>query len=351
MKRHLEEIVQRSVVVAPHRPSLIPAAKATISLAVPLILLAGLGRLDWAMYAAFGAFCAVFGRFDAYAPRFWQQLSAGIVQLAAMLLGTYFSLIEAPFPVRVLVLAFIGFGANYVSHAARWMPPGPVFAVFAGGACLGIPATSQSFTGVLLAGGGTMAFSMLLMLGLSMRKANLLHTLRTGYAWSPSPRAMAQSLQMGTGVLLAGIAGHLLSDGHWYWASLGAIAAVTGADAYARVARGLQRCAGTCIGVALTAIVFAFDSPVWVILAAALASQFVIELVILRNYAVGMVFMTVTALLMVHLVSPEPAASLLIDRISMTALGALVGAVQSIAISLLVARRHQGRTPGATSAR
>lgn len=116
---------------------------------------------------------------------------------------------------------------------------------------------------------------------------------------------------------------------------------VTGADTYARVARGLQRCVGTCVGVALTALVFAFDSPVWAILAVALASQFTIELVILRNYAVGMVFMTVTALLMVHMVSPEPASSLLIDRISMTVLGAGVGAMQSIAVSLFMARRRR----------
>ncbi|WP_417366942.1 FUSC family protein [Glutamicibacter arilaitensis] len=341
MKRHLKEIVQRSVVMAPRRPSLIPAAKATISLAVPLVLLASFGRLDWAMYAAFGAFCAVFGRFDAYAPRFFQQLSAGAVQIAAMLLGTYFSMIDAPFLVRALVLAFIGFGANYVSHAARWMPPGPIFAVFAGGACLSIPASMQNFTGVLLAGGGTMVFSVLLMLGLSMRRANLLHTLGTGRTWLPSKRGTAESIRMGSGVLLAGIVAYLVGDGHWYWASLGAIAAVTGADAYARVARGLQRCVGTCIGVALTAVVFAFDSPVWVILAAALASQFIIELVILRNYAVGMVFMTVTALLMVHMVSPEPASSLLIDRISMTVLGAGVGAVQSIVVSVFLARRNR----------
>jgi uncharacterized membrane protein YccC len=88
-------------------------------------------------------------------------------------------------------------------------------------------------------------------------------------------------------------------------------------------------------------LVFAFDSPVWAILAVALASQFTIELVILRNYAVGMVFMTVTALLMVHMVSPEPVSSLLIDRISMTVLGAGVGAVQSIVISLFMARRRR----------
>lgn len=339
MKKHLKEVLQRSVIVAPRRPSLIPAFKATFALAVPLILVASFGRLDWAMYAAFGAFCSVFGRFDAYAPRFWQQLTAGLVQVISMLLGTFFSMIEAPFAVRVLVLAFIGFGSNYVSHAARWMPPGPIFAVFAGGACLSIPATADSFTGVLLVGGGTMVFSVLFMLGLSLRRANLLHTLSRGFTWSPAPHALSESARMALGVLLAGVIAYLVGDGHWYWASLGAIAGVTGADAYARVARGLQRCIGTCLGVAITAAIFAFDPPVWAILAAALVSQFIIEMVILRNYAVGMVFMTISALLMVNMVSPEPASSLLVDRISMTVLGAGLGALLSIFFGVLAARR------------
>lgn len=341
MKQHIKEVLQRSVVVAPRRPSAIPAAKAAFCLAVPLILVAVAGRLDWAMYAAFGAFCSVFGRFDAYAPRFWQQLTVGVVQIASMLAGTWFSLIDAPFWVRALVLAFIGFGANQVSHAARWMPPGPVFAVFAGGACLSIPATAQSFLGVLLVGGGTVVFSLLVMLGLSLRRSNLLHTLSAGCSWAPPPRALRESAQMALGIFLAGSVAYLVSGNHWYWASLGAIAAVTGAGAHARVARGLQRVAGTCVGVLLTAAIFAFDPPVWAILAAAIIGQICIELVILRNYAVGMVFMTVTALLMVHMVSPEPGAVLLADRVSMTALGALVGALQSIGLALAAGRRRQ----------
>lgn len=340
MKRHVKEVLTRSVVVAPRRPSVIPAAKAAIALGIPLILVSATGHLDWAMYAAFGAFCAVFGRFDAYAPRFWQQLSVGLVQLVAMLLGTFFSLIHAPFIICALVLAVIGFGANYVSHAARWMPPGPIFAVFAGGACISIPATTHSFVGVLLVGGGTMIFSMLFMLGLSLRRSHLFHTLRAGYSWTPSSRALRESAQMGLGVLLAGIAAELLNGGHWYWASLGAIAAVTGIDAYARVARGLQRSVGTCVGVVLTAAVLVFEPPTWVLLAVAIIGQLCIELVILRNYAIGMVFMTVTALLMVHMVSPEPASSLLIDRVAMTALGAAVGAAQSIIIGIIASRRQ-----------
>lgn len=340
MKRHVTEVLQRSIVVGPARPSAIPAAKAAFCLAVPLILVAMLGRLDWAMYAAFGAFGSVFGRYDAYAPRFFQQLTVGIVQVAAMLLGTFFSMIDAPFLVRVLVLAFIGFGSNYVSCAARWMPPGPVFAVFAGGACITIPATAQTFAGVLLVGGGAMVFSVLFMLGLSARRANLLRTLSAGFTWAPKPQALAESAQMGLAVLLAGIVAQLGGGGHWYWASLGAISAVTGIGVYSKVARGLQRCLGTCFGVLLTAAIFAFEPPLWAILAAAIAAQVCIELVILRNYAVGMVFMTITALLMVHMVSPEPASSLLVDRIAMTVLGAGVGAVQSIAFGLLARCRH-----------
>lgn len=82
-----------------------------------------------------------------------------------------------------------------------------------------------------------------------------------------------------------------------------------------------------------------FEPPIWLVLLVAIASQFCIEMVILRHYAVGMIFMTVTALLMVHLGSDEPVASLLADRLFMTVLGAALGAVQSIVIGLLVKRR------------
>lgn len=339
MRHHVKEVFTRSIVVAPRRPSAIPAAKAAFAIAVPLVLVMVTGHLEWSMYAAFGAFCAVFGRYDAYAPRFWQQLSVGLVQLTAMLVGTFFSMIHAPFVVCALVLAIIGFGANYVSHAARWLPPGPIFAVFAGGACISIPATTNSFIGVLLVGGGTTIFSLLFMIGLSLRRANLWHTLGAGYSWTPSARALRDSAQMGLGIFLAAVVAYLVGGGHWYWASLGAIAAVSGIDAYSKVARGLQRSVGTCVGVLLTAGVLIFEPPVWVLLIVAIMGQICIELVILRNYAIGMVFMTLTALLMVHIVSPEPASSLLLDRVAMTALGAGVGAVQSIVFGVIASRR------------
>jgi len=341
VKRHVKEVFSRSIVVAPHEPSAIPAAKAAFALAVPLVLVTVTGHAQWSMYAAFGAFCAVFGRYDSYAPRFWQQLSVGVVQLSAMVLGTFFSMIHAPFYVCAVVLAVIGFGANYVSHAARWLPPGPIFAVFAGGACISVPATASSFVGVLLVGGGTIIFSLLFMLGLSLRRANLWHTLGAGYSWTPSPRALRDSAQMGLGIFLAAVIAHLLGGGHWYWASLGAIAAVSGIDAYSKVARGLQRSVGTCVGVLLTATVLIFEPPVWAILVVAIVGQICIELVILRNYAIGMVFMTVTALLMVHMVSPEPASSLLLDRVAMTALGAGIGAVQSILFGIFAGRERK----------
>ncbi|PRB70435.1 FUSC family protein [Arthrobacter sp. MYb213] len=339
MKQHLKAVWEHSITVGPARPSLVPATKAAFCVAVPLTLLAVTGRLDWAMYAAFGAFCSVFGRYDTDAVRFWQQLSSGLVQIAAMALGTFFSMIESPFVVRILVLAAIAFGANFVSCAVRWLPPGPVFAVFAGGACISVPATADNFVGVLMVGVGTVIFSVLFMLGLSLRRSNLLHTLGNGFSWNPNPRAYTESTQMALAVFIAGAVAYTFGGNHWYWASLGAIAAVIGLNTYARVSRAIQRCVGTCVGVLLTGVIVMFDPPIWLILLVAVASQFCIEMVILRHYAVGMIFMTVTALLMVHLGSAEPMSSLLVDRLSMTVLGAALGALQSIAIGLLVNRR------------
>lgn len=339
MIAHAQQIWKHSVAVAPRMPALRPAARATFCLAVPLLILASLGRMDWAMYAGFGAFFAVFGRYDNYAVRFWQQLSCGAVQVASMLLGTLFSFLQTPFIVDALVLAVIAFGSNLVSRGVRWLPPGPIFAVFAGGACLSVPASGESFIGVLLVGAGTALFSLLVMLGLSARRGRLAAALKAEPTWAPTEKSVHESVRMGIAVLLAGVVAYLLGGDHWYWASLGAISGVMGATVHSRVARALQRCVGTCIGVLLTWAVFVFEPNLWVLLAVALVGQFCIEVVILRNYAVGMVFMTMVALLMVHLASPEDPMVLLVDRVTMTVLGAATGAALSVAIGIVVGQQ------------
>ncbi|MDR2255058.1 MAG: FUSC family protein [Arthrobacter sp.] len=345
MSGHVSAVWRHTVSLGPALPSVSAAVRASVAVAVPLALLFAAGRLDWALYAGFGAFAAVYGRYDGDARRLWLQASAGATILTAMLLGTAASAGQFPVAAKVLVVAVVAWGANLLSSGLRWAPPGPIFSVFAAGACLSVPATAATFAAVLAVGGGTVLWCLLLALAIGVARrggVQAAEVLAAARLWEPLPHAPGRSLLMGVAALAAGLGAQLVLGGHWYWASLAAIAAVTGADAHARVGRGLQRFLGTAVGVVLAAALFALDVPAWALLLVAVVFQGLIELIVLRNYGLAMGLITVVALSMLHLARPESdAGALLSDRLLETGLGVLIGIVLSVGLGLIVGARHR----------
>ncbi|MDF2560133.1 MAG: hypothetical protein K0R99_1579 [Microbacterium sp.] len=286
--------------VGPHRGDHRVALRAAISVAVPLLALWMLGRLDLSIYASFGAFAALYGRHDVFRDRIRMQASAGGVLLAAMLIGTALSVVSAPAAVSILVLALIASAVTLLAYTMRWHPPGPLFPVFAVGACATIPATAASFGDVLLVGGASVLF------GLAVSAIIGLVTRGTQDAPPRSrqpvgPIAWEMAASVGVAIVGAGFAGFLIMDSHWYWAAVGAVAAVSGPQLNARVIRGI--------------------------------------LFVGRNYGIAMVFITPLALLMVHLAAPTPVDVLLQDRAIETVIGVAVGTVVAVASAAL--RRRQ----------
>nr|WP_272918321.1 FUSC family protein [Microbacterium sp. TL13] len=143
---------------------------------------------------------------------------------------------------------------------------------------------------------------------------------------------------VGVAALLAGIAGVLLIGTHWYWAMVGAVAAVGGAHVTARLIRGTQRLVGTLVGVLIAAGLLALQLPPWAILVVAVAMQVGAELFVGRNYGIAMVFITPLALLMISLASPATPDMLLRDRVLETVIGVAVGTIVAI-VSAALRRR------------
>jgi len=234
--------------VEPHRGDHRVALRAAISVAVPLLVLWMLGRLDLSIYASFGAFAALYGRHDVFRDRLRMQATAGGVILASMLVGTALSVLAAPAPVSILVVAVIASAVTLLAYTMRWHPPGPLFPVFAVGACATIPATTASFGDVLLVGGPSVLF------GLAITALIGVFTRSTADASSRprqpvGPIAGEMAASVGVAIVGAGFAGLLIMDSHWYWAAVGAVAAVSGPQLNARVIRGIQRLVGTLLGV------------------------------------------------------------------------------------------------------
>jgi hypothetical protein len=126
-------------VFGPHAGSHRVAARAGISVVVPLVTVWALGHVEWSLYAAFGSFAALYGRNVGYRHRFRMQLSAAIVLVGAVVLGV----VIAGMPAHEWWI--VGIGAAWamlvavLSDVFRWNPPGPLFGVFALCAVASVP--------------------------------------------------------------------------------------------------------------------------------------------------------------------------------------------------------------------
>ncbi|GEB44986.1 FUSC family protein [Microbacterium testaceum] len=327
--------------VGPHRGDHRVALRAVLSIGVPLLVLLALGRLDLSVYASFGAFAALYGRTDLPRARVRMQAVAGTVLVSCMLIGTALSTLATPAIASVAVVAILAAVVTLFAYRTQWHPPGALFAVFAAGATASFPATGATFLTVLVVGGASVLWSLLVTcVFVVARRGSWRRPTRTrppigSVAWE-------MTATVGVAALLAGVAGALLIGTHWYWAMVGAVAAVGGAHVTARLIRGVQRLVGTLLGVLIAAGLLALDLPPWIVLLVAVALQAGAELFVGRNYGIAMLFITPLALLMVSLASPVAPEMLLRDRVIETVIGVAIGTLVAIVSAGL--RRRPARS-------
>lgn len=323
--------------VGPHRGDHRVAVRAVLSVGIPLLVLLVLGRLELSVYASFGAFAALYGRTDLPRLRVRMQAVAGSVLVSCMLVGTALSALATPAIASVAVVAVLAAVVTLFAYRAQWHPPGALFAVFAAGATASFPASGATFLTVLIVGGASVLWSLVVTVAFVLARRG---------SWRLPARtrppigevAWEMTATVGVAALLAGVIGALLIGTHWYWAMVGAVAAVGGAHVTARLIRGVQRLVGTLLGVLIAAGLLALDLPPWVVLLVAVALQAGAELFVGRNYGIAMLFITPLALLMVSLASPVAPEMLLRDRVIETVIGVAVGTIVAI-VSAGIRRR------------
>ena len=150
-----------------------------------------------------------------------------------------------------------------------------------------------------------------------------------GPAWTPGARILVARVALVT-VIGIGI-GLVLDPDRAYWI-VGAAVAVVGvaADRRAAFARGLHRMIGTILGAAVYLLLAPLPlSALWLALLLGVL-QFAIELVVVRNYALALVFITPLVLLLTGAATGEVdsvavATERVIDTLAGAALGALSG--------------------------
>lgn len=298
------------------------AARAGLSVLVPLLVLSAAGRLEWSIFATFGAFTALYGRDRSGPARLWLQARVAVYLTAAIGLGTLVAISPERAWLAVPVASSVAALGSFASDAEQWHPPGPLFLVFAFAACAAIPATWADLPIALGVGGLSATFAVVVgSLGAWWRRDGGTPHRRPTYAASLRWHVLPCSL----GVFVAGVIATGAGIGHPYWAMVSAVVPLVARDFRQQVVRGLHRVVGTALGLVVAGVLLAIDPPALAVVLIVVVLQVLAELVVGRNYALALVAITPLALLMVHLAVPVPTSELLVDRGVETVIGVAAG--------------------------
>lgn len=112
--------------------------------------------------------------------------------------------------------------------------------------------------------------------------------------WSPALMATAR---VGIAAAIAGTLGITLGLERAYWAMAAAVLVLyQGLDWVRSVQRGIERMIGTLVGLLLAGVILAIDPHGLWLVATLMLLQFAIEMLVMRNYALAVVFITAIAL-------------------------------------------------------
>lgn len=322
--------------VGPHDRAHVAAIRAGVSVALPLLLVWFLGRPEWAPFVAFGAMTGIYGRNVSRRHRAAMQAQAAVSLVVAVGLGTIVSM----HPDRDWLVVVLGATfAAVVSVAAdllRWRPPGPLFQLFGFAVCANTADSGWATVGI---GVGMASASALFAILFSLvgrretqyRPAPGLPGPRQAWDFFRSGATMRHVVRMGGATLLTGALTTMMGIGHPYWGMVAAAAPLAAPTTTHQVLRGLHRIIGTFGGLGIAALCLVFLPQGLPVVLGIIVFQAGAELFVVRNYTLGLLSITPLALLMGHLVHPQPVGTVLADR----ALETVVGVLLSLALTFL----------------
>ncbi|MFF1572757.1 FUSC family protein [Leifsonia sp. NPDC058292] len=319
-------------------PNVEVGMRAGLAVAVPLLLLLLVGRLDLAAYATFGAFTALYGRNEPYRLRVRSLTVGGGTVLVSIVLGTVVAALGEPFWLLVVLLLIVVAGGTLIVTTFQLVPAQPLFFVFALLVCAAVPTPADEIAFRLGLAALTAVFAWLLtMSGWTLRRARP-HGLFRGFPWKELARrprvdrtAITDPLvwitvaQNVLGVVIAGGIALSFGLGHVYWAVVSLVAVIPPARAAHSISRSIHRVVGTIVGVGVTALLLFWSPPPLFLILVIVACQVFAEILVGRHYGSALVFITPMALAVSHLATPTPLNVLVVDRVLETILGAGVG--------------------------
>lgn len=345
------------------------AVRASICALLPLALLVATGRSDLIIYTAFPAFTSLYGRGERYRDRAITLAVAGagfVLVMALALLAASVSLSDWQATAALAVLAATGV---LVSERMQWIPFGATFFVFAFAVVASVPVARAEIPALMGLAIATVVLCWAVgMAGLLLRRsppplrqvpgvarlplpgfAALREVRRRPEAWR-DPVVWWTAGEAAIGVVLAITVVEALGFGHAYWAAVTVVACMPRPYSGRFVVKTAHRIVGTALGVLLAGALLGAQPPVWVLVLAVGALQFITELFVGRVYWLANVFITPLALTVGYLAQVSALAPLLVDRLADTLIGGMVLLLLAFAgrpMARRLLRRHLGGPPPA----
>lgn len=310
------------------------ATQAAIGIAAPIAVMTLIGQAPLGYVAASGAFTVLYAGSAAVVDRARVLPVVAASLLVSAALGVFVAGNALVVSIGVVVVATV---SAALAFGFRLGPPGPLFFVLVYGLSAHVVASGAIAPLVYLAAlAGGCAFSYLVALApLALPRirripARPLREILPGPAWNADSRMLLIRVVIVSivGVLL----GLVVDPDRTYWI-VGSAVAVIGVAAARRAAfqRGLHRMLGTVVGAGLY-ILLALLHPagIWLALLLGLL-QFSIELVVVRHYALALVFITPLVLLLTGAATGSIGSlDVAGERIVDTIVGAVLGAASGV---------------------
>ncbi len=315
--------------VGPHNRAHVPAIRAGVSVAVPLLLVWFAGHPEWAPFVAFGAMTGIYGRNTSRRHRASMQTQAAISLILSVVLGSMVSMHPDRDWVVVAVGATLAAVLSVAADLLKWGPGGPLFQLFGFAVCANAADGSWTMVGIA-AGLSTASAAFAIAFSLLGRRE---HTYRSAprlpppaEAWNHfrSDATMRHIVRMGGATLVTGTITTLAGIGHPYWGMVAAAAPLAVPDTSRQVARALHRVIGTFGGLAIAGLCIILLPQGLPMILGIIVFQATAELFVIRNYTLGQLSVTPLALLMGQLVHPQPVTTVLWDRGFETVVGVAV---------------------------
>jgi hypothetical protein len=321
------------------------AVRVGASVGLPLYTIYLLGRIDIAVFAAFGALTSLYGHSEPAERRIETQIAAGAGLFVTIAAAAVFSAAHGSQWVLALMLLAVVLLAGTLGAVMKWVPRGEIFFILVLLVIAGRPiAPGELLLALATSAGGAIVAILLTMLEIKGEKGSrsVAHRLRqraaAGSGELEFERHAIVILVAAIGVMSAWFLALALNIGHPFWAPItvaALIPALVSADA---VRRATNLVLGTSGGVCLAALLFSAAPGPLALVTMIVVCQAIAEAIVVRSYAIALLFLSPLAIGMSNMGRGLPWAPLLIARMIEAGLGTVVALVAIVIGRAVIAR-------------